>query len=71
MEDNYTCQKCFKKGCEINAHHIKNFSNNEELRLNIDNGITFCRECHYKFHSEYWFNKNNQEQLVEFLAQES
>lgn len=53
MEDNYTCQKCFKKGCEINAHHIKNFSNNEELRLNIDNGITFCRECHYKFHSEY------------------
>lgn len=51
--DNYTCQKCLVKGIEINAHHIQNFSNNKELRLNIDNGIVFCRECHYKFHSKY------------------
>jgi len=74
--DNFTCQKCFVKGGEMNAHHIQNFSDNEELRFNIDNGITFCRECHYKFHSEYGFNNNNKEQLCDFIncvavAQES
>lgn len=72
--DNYSCQKCLVKGGEINAHHIQNFSDNKDLRLDIDNGITFCRECHYKFHSKYGFNKNNQAQIDSFLssvAQES
>lgn len=58
--DNFTCQKCFKRGGILNAHHTKQFSiifkeNNikslQEAReccefWNINNGITLCEDCH-------------------------
>jgi len=71
--DNWTCQKCLTrsgngKTIDLNPHHILNFSEVEEKRFNIDNGITFCRDCHYDFHSEYGFRNNTREQLEEFLA---
>ena len=62
--DNFTCQKCEQRGGYLNAHHIKSFSSIlqyyeittleealdcEEL-WNLNNGITFCKECHKNFH---------------------
>ena len=64
--DDFTCQKCGKRGCYLHAHHIKSFSsilqyyeittkeeayNCEEL-WNINNGITFCKKCHKKLRGE-------------------
>jgi len=51
--DNYTCNYCKKKlrSGNIVAHHIKGFSEFEELRFDIDNGITLCRSCHKKVHN--------------------
>lgn len=60
--DDYTCQKCWARGGRLNAHHIKEFNiifkenqikTLEEALLceelwNINNGITFCKECHDK-----------------------
>lgn len=47
--DNYTCQKCgSKKSGTLEAHHIKPFSLFPKLRLEINNGLTLCRECHAK-----------------------
>lgn len=65
--DNWTCQKCLIRGVELNPHHILNYSDNEDLRFNIDNGITFCRKCHYHFHKKYGFKNNNGEQVNNFL----
>lgn len=48
--DNYTCQHCNKKGGELNAHHIKTFAKFPELRFDVNNGLTLCKNCHINLH---------------------
>jgi HNH endonuclease len=35
---------------QIIAHHIKTFNAYPKLRLELSNGITFCRGCHKNLH---------------------
>lgn len=60
--DNFTCQYCFKRGGDLEAHHIKEFwriiSENKIEKVeqalqcaelwNINNGLTLCKNCHNK-----------------------
>lgn len=66
--DNYSCQCCGDdKGGNLVAHHILNYSEHKELRIDINNGITLCKDCHKKFHDTYGYTNNNKEQLNDFL----
>lgn len=46
--DHFTCQDCGVKGGTLEAHHIKPFSEYPEDRLSLENGITYCKQCHIK-----------------------
>ena len=51
--DAFTCQHCGDgKGGNLNAHHIKPFSDFPDLRFDISNGITLCEICHNKVHDK-------------------
>lgn len=70
--DLYTCQCCGTKSgignkVELNAHHIRNWKDNEKSRYDIYNGITLCDKCHTNFHSKYGKKNNTEQQLKEFL----
>lgn len=66
--DNFICLKCGdNKGGNLHAHHIQNFADYPELRTSIENGITFCKKCHTKFHKKYSCKNNTKEQIEEFL----
>ena len=52
--DAFTCQICGDdQGCYLNAHHLRSFARFPELRLDINNGVTLCTECHQGFHNLY------------------
>jgi hypothetical protein len=70
--DGCRCQKCGKKDKKLNAHHLWSFLANEDLRFNVDNGVTLCRKCHIRFHSMFG-NKDNtpyQFQIFMFFLKE-
>ena len=48
--DNFTCQDCGRKGIYLHAHHIMEFAKHTKLRLDVENGITLCKDCHMKLH---------------------
>ena len=62
--DNFECQICGKVGIFLHSNHIKKFCDYPELRFDLKNGITICRDCDnkwVKFHEEQWesyFNFN-------------
>lgn len=66
--DNWTCQKCLKRGFNIQAHHIKNFIQYPKLRYVFENGITLCNKDHREFHKKYGIKNNNVNQIKEFLG---
>lgn len=61
--DNYTCQNCgvrSKKNMNVilQAHHIIPIAVNMFKIYDVDNGITFCKECH-ELTDSYLNNKIN------------
>lgn len=51
--DYYTCQRCSKTGGRVVAHHLYSYKHFPTMRLDLNNGVTLCKECHYDFHINY------------------
>ena len=64
--DYYTCKKCGSIKVKLRAHHIESFHNHPELSMSIENGITFCIDCHLNFHHMFG-NENSRQQLDIYL----
>jgi 5-methylcytosine-specific restriction endonuclease McrA len=65
--DEYTCQKCNEVGGILKAHHMDSFADFPEYRLDVENGVTLCHECHREFHHRYGTHHNRKWQTIEFL----
>lgn len=69
----YTCQCCGSTVISgMAAHHILNWSSNEDLRYEMSNGICLCNNCHNpymhgSFHNTYGTRNNTKEQLQEYI----
>ena len=44
--DAFTCQECGVVGGHLQADHIKAWALHPDLRYEVSNGRTLCRECH-------------------------
>lgn len=66
------CPVCVKCGNESNlhVHHIKGSNEHPEFRFDPLNGVTFCADCHIKFHVKYGrkkgFSESDAEEFVDF-----
>lgn len=71
VRDNNTCQCCGSTD-ELEVHHIEPYSTNKQLRVDINNGMVLCRNCHSpvvkgSFHNTYGTRNNNADQLTEYI----
>lgn len=65
IRDNYICQICGKNG-GVNAHHLDGWHWCKEKRLDLDNGVTLCKNCHNQFHKKYGYRNNTKQQFLDF-----
>lgn len=56
--DNFTCRLCRIRGGTLHTHHIERWADRPDLRFDIENGVTLCRDCHLQIvHQGSWSNK--------------
>lgn len=49
IRDQFTCKMCGDdRGGNLHAHHIHRRIDNPELKFQVSNGITLCKNCHQK-----------------------
>ena len=70
QRDNYTCQCCGDMGNKLNVHHLDGYNWCEEKRIDINNGVTLCEDCHGDFHKIYGYGDNTIEQFIKFNIKE-
>ena len=63
----YICSYCGIRGGILNAHHLNNFCDHEQERLDLNNLVCLCEDCHKKFHGQYG-HKTIKEDFYNFLS---
>lgn len=63
--DNWTCIICLVRGGTLEADHIKPFSLYPDLRFDIPNGRTLCRDCHLEHGWQFFKVANPRKKAVQ------
>lgn len=66
--DNHSCQLCGDASSTLAAHHLESYASAPILRLDVGNGITLCKACHWDFHAKYGKRNNTKQQFVEYAT---
>lgn len=66
VRDNFKCCVC-NDDLNIVVHHLESWSNNYELRFEVDNGVTLCDKHHNAFHKHYGNRNNTKQQYQEWI----
>lgn len=63
----FTCHICGDaSGGNLNAHHLESFAVAKDLRLDLNNGVCLCTECHKDFHKLYGYKNTTKDQYIEY-----
>lgn len=68
--DDYACQ-CCGRSKSLEVHHLYPYSERPDLRLDGDNGVTLCKECHKRYHYLYDIDQVNPITYSKFLKRYS
>lgn len=66
-----TCSACLSKQSRSNkldCHHVMNYRDYPELRVDTTNGAPLCKTCHKAFHAEFGIRGNNRDQFNLYMA---
>lgn len=66
--DGYSCVVCGVGG-RMNAHHIESYARVPEKRLDIDNGVTLCVDCHREYHKKILHNDATEDSFHFFIGE--
>ncbi len=60
-------------GTDVHLKRLENYADNEDLRTDVDNGITLCEGCHAvysmgSFHNIFGTRHNTRKQLELYLS---
>ena len=59
IRDDFTCKICNKRGVHIAAHHKNSFSKYPNLRFDITNGVTLCKDHHNQYHKDNGYSNTS------------
>lgn len=65
-------RRCALTGARENlvCHHLYAYTAYPKLRYDLSNGVLVTREIHRKFHTQYGFGNNTEEQWIEFCKKD-
>ena len=69
--DHYTCLVCREYiDAKLVAHHLDGYAKHVEWRIDPNNAVTLCEDCHKRFHREYGNHNNTRQQFENWYLKE-
>ncbi len=64
--DNNRCINCGNPD-NLHAHHLQSFHAYPDKRIEVDNGVTLCDDCHVDFHKQYGYHDFTQIDFIRWI----